>query len=623
MSECIEFQRMSTAREMRGEHADHICPIDDDARTKEVCFTSDTPETVLERARDIATTERAEAGEEALDPVPLDRSEKRDLDFSRDGVNVFKARYLKGLGERYNVDPFQHVDLAEIDGVRDAEGILDRARKSGGSGRGGGTAQFDDEAAERERRERRAGAEQARAEECDHAEDFCANGDQEACEFLREACDTDPEDLRDMEPLEPDMSGDRDGPTEEESGDIFDRLDGPEKGAYARSWGGYQAATEAMQDAAETMLAAIDNAHDAARAINGIRAGEGAGPIHFEKLEKGNAALLDLARHAARTCHECHAQHGGEPDGLDHEVAATDREDIRRFVTAGGRETSVGNPDGIGPATNEPENPPEWAAQSDVTDFGGEDAGTPDATPGGEGTETPMPVFTDSRVNYPPSAELPGFRRIEGQDTGETVEVVDRVNGGTFAADVDLEYKHDGGERYVAGMRGAPDAAPPGNSMAVATWSDPPGEWVLEATAEPEAVGRVVAQIAARVRQTAGDSAPQLAGMEAATDQPPIPRDLDPAGDPDVLEREQQRTLGGGRTDPQATFAAMPDEPDGEAEIEQEAASEFGVDDRSDPSRGAADATETEEQTLGESTGGFDAREGGQGGFDDFEEEDT
>lgn len=886
---------MSTARDFRGRYPDHLCPVDDDARTKTVCFVSDTPEHIIEEARDVATTEQAEAEEESLDPVELSGADKRRLDFSREGVNVPKARYLKSLGERYSVDPFDHVDLAEIDAVRDAEPILERARRSGGTNRGGGTARFDDEAAARERRERRAGAEQARSEECNHAEDHCANGDPEACEFLQEVCGLSEEEVADMADLEPDMRADPDDPSEGEAGDLFDRLDGPSKGAYARSWGGYQAATEAIQEAVEQAVAGLDDAHDAARAINGIRAEEGADPIHFERLEQANAAMLDLLRHAARTCHECHAQHGEEPDGLDHEVAATGREDIRRFVTAGGRETSVGNPDGIGPATNEPEEPPEWAAQADISDFGAEEGDMSDDTPtpdgddsapgadewtvyngslpdgivqayhgrsgglarstfvivhrmgnspytvtrtrmgegerfteavesgrviGGGQTETdaidtaidhmhenppveqddppdladmatvaeeepPIPrdlelrdepgemsdrsimaaALRDEAQQYegdhPPTArrytnaaqvvesdgwrglsetgrnllvdalagmisaanrnnrpdlerrarealaevegddtpavadmetvaaeeppipreldrgattadatpreerfgtpdfeqvkpsisrkprfttiryprEIPMFERVDTVIDAETVDVMDLDAGSTYPAQVDLVWRHTDPDSsadvfHVAAMRGAPESAPPRHGWTVATWGGGRDEWIKQATAEAEALPQVVAQVAASAREMLTDSGPQLVGMETvAEEEPPLPREMtveqemffadrDDDGDPqDVIEREQQRTLGGGRTDPQATFAGVPDEPGGASEVEEEAASEFGVDDRSEAGRGADDAPETEERTLGEATGGFDAREAGQGGFDDFEED--
>jgi len=109
---------------------------------------------------------------------------------------VVGARYLKGLGEEYGVDPFQHVDLAEIDGVNDARPLLESARRSGSSR--GDQANYDDSAVEREERQRRRTAEQYASQECENAVDYCEDGDKGACDFLVEECGLDREEAEQM-----------------------------------------------------------------------------------------------------------------------------------------------------------------------------------------------------------------------------------------------------------------------------------------------------------------------------------------------------------------------------------------------------------------------------------------
>ena len=332
----VEFEHMATADSFREDYPEHLCP-DDDARTKTVTFVSGTPDRVLEEAEAAAISEAAETEGGLSGAADLTRKDRRALDFARDGVNVPKARWVKALAQEYGVDPWQHVDLAEIDHAEDARPMFESARRTGGTNRGGG-AQYDDEATERERRDRRSGAEKHVSEGCDHAEGHCRNGDPAACEYLESECGVPPERVDQL--LSPPESAPPESPSEgtpEVDPEAAD-LSGEALGALKRSWGGYNAAVDDLRAAVETIEAALEDANGAARAINGIRAEAGQPPIHFDSLEGANAALLDAVRMASATCHECHADHSEH----DHDVTAGDGEDLRAFIREGGAGTPVG-----------------------------------------------------------------------------------------------------------------------------------------------------------------------------------------------------------------------------------------------------------------------------------------
>ncbi|WP_153952308.1 hypothetical protein [Halosegnis longus] len=358
MSEAVEFGDKSDADRFREERPAYICPIDDDKRTRTVHFTSDTPADVLEQARTVA--EAGFADREAREAKPgnreLTESEKRGLDFSRDGVSYVKAKALANVAEEYGVNAFEHVDVAEVDTADDARPIFERARRSGGTGRGGGTAQYDDEAAEREDREQRKRGERQEQAGCDHARDFCQSGDSEACEYLQERCGLSEDEATSLL-AEREPAGEEAADASESEpwipGEKWADLSGSERGAVSRAAGGYHGATDTMRRSLAEFTAAFKQAQAAAKAINGLRAGVDEGPLHFSELEDANAALLDAARMAAEHCHECHADHADH----DHDVTEGGTEDLRRFVRAGGEATPVGLQDGIGPARSPAEHP--------------------------------------------------------------------------------------------------------------------------------------------------------------------------------------------------------------------------------------------------------------------------
>lgn len=284
----IEFSSKAAADHHREEFGEHLCS-QDDRRLKTVTFTDGTPEGVIEGAEAAATSEQAAAEEQAIEEVALTDQEKRRLDFSRDGVNVLKARYLKGLGDQYGLDPFEHVDLAEIDKVSDARPILDRARKTGGIDRGGG-AEYDDEAAEREEREQRKQAEKQMAEGCDHARDHCRHGEPEACEYLTESCGYEEEDVDQLLGHADTRALDAEEPEQTElvtvgegSSDQME-VTPAQAGALRRSWQGYKGAIGDLDHALQTARTAVVDARQAFKAINAIRRANDQADLHPDRL---------------------------------------------------------------------------------------------------------------------------------------------------------------------------------------------------------------------------------------------------------------------------------------------------------------------------------------------------
>ena len=364
MSEAVEFGTKADADGYRQQLDKFVCPVDDDKRTRTVHFTSDIPDDLLDDVQSAAEAGKAEveAAESTAGKRELTESEKRGLDFTRDGVSYVKAKALANVADEYDVDAFEHVDVAEVDAADDARAIFERARRSGGTGRGGGTAQYDDEAAEREDRQQRQRGERQAGEACNHARGKCRSGESEACEYLQERCGLSEEEATTLL-AEREASG-PEAETASESEpwippEKWDDLSGSERGAVSKAAGGYHGATDQMRASLATFTEAFEQAQAAAKALNGLRASVGEGPLHFDALEAANAALLDAVRHSARRCAECHADHGDadHSEHAPHDVTDGDREDLRAFIAAGGQATPVGNPDGISPARERAEHP--------------------------------------------------------------------------------------------------------------------------------------------------------------------------------------------------------------------------------------------------------------------------
>ncbi|UXF51018.1 MAG: hypothetical protein HQRvContig05_8 [Haloquadratum phage sp.] len=329
MSERVEFGSREAANRARDRYDEYLCPIDDDRRFKTVAFVSDTPESLLQQIEAEASEDRA-VGNQRSNTVELtdrERDKIGDLDgFDRTTTTMSWAS-AKGVFEREGLgDQFRDAIGYLTDYDDPAEGAEQYVREYQEGGSGGGSRDVGEEDITGRQREARAAARE-QEEGCDHAHDVCRHGDPQACEFLTDACGFDEDEVDEILGAEDDAG---DAPPDE--------IEGKAAGALSRSWGGYRGAIAELGDALDRVEEAWENATDAADAINGIRARHGQDEMHFDALEVANADLLDLVRHAAADCEECHADHSDH----DHAVTEDDRETLGEFVESGAASTPVG-----------------------------------------------------------------------------------------------------------------------------------------------------------------------------------------------------------------------------------------------------------------------------------------
>ena len=331
MTERIEYGTKDAADRAREQHEEWLCS-EDDRRLKTVAYSSDTPDEVLDAERLEATDGRAER-EGGAGQVPLTDAERDRLDYSQPRANEAHARSVKGIAQAEGVEDWTSYYDGTLTVDEHREVMADAATESGKR------TDSDETADEKAGRAARA----AQSNRCDHARGHCLNGDPEACEFLTETCQMSMDEVmnevlarqepeRRPEPERPDGPRDQPEPTE---------LTGKQKGALQRSWNGYQAAMADVEEALEQLARNWSQAQQAARAINAIRGTVGQTPLHFDRLEEEQAALMDLTREMAADCVECHADHGDH----GHDVTDGPREELPDAVVNGAAETPVGTSD--------------------------------------------------------------------------------------------------------------------------------------------------------------------------------------------------------------------------------------------------------------------------------------
>ena len=259
---------MQAANAFRDDYEEYICPGDDDKRRKTVALVSDAPEHVLDRAHVEAASGRSERDEGAGQAELTDAEKKRLGPFS--GNNSYrKAAAAKAIFRDEGVDDWTsyYDETLTVDEHRD---LAERAARDGGGGR---RLDAEDSADDRLGR-----AEKAMGEECDHARDHCEHGDPDACEFLTDACDYDPDEVASI-------LDDEDASGEQE-------IEGEAAGALGRAWQGYKAGIARLAAELDDAMEAKRNAEQAAAAINAIRADHGQEPIELERLEELSDRLV-------------------------------------------------------------------------------------------------------------------------------------------------------------------------------------------------------------------------------------------------------------------------------------------------------------------------------------------
>ncbi|MFA9415165.1 hypothetical protein [Natrinema sp. HArc-T2] len=181
MTERIEFGSKAAADQFRDKYTDHLCS-DDDRRLKTVAISSSAPDHVLETATIEAAAGRSERGGRG-GQADLTDHERESIDFSR--TSVPHARSVKGLMIEQGVDDW----LAYYDhtlSVDEHREVAKRATRDERGDRLDADTNVDD---------RLADLEGAQGEQCVHARDHCEDGEDEACDFLVEACGFDEDDI--------------------------------------------------------------------------------------------------------------------------------------------------------------------------------------------------------------------------------------------------------------------------------------------------------------------------------------------------------------------------------------------------------------------------------------------
>jgi len=264
MSVTVEFGSKAAADQYRDDYEEYVCPIDDDRRLKTVAFVSDTPDWLLDQARLDAEEGRAERAASA-GQAELTDAERDRIDFSKGRANVPHARAVKGIAADHGVDDWlAHYDpTLTVDEHRE---VMERA------GREGGGRRLDANEGRQAARARDAARAQ-QSSECDHAADHCEHGDPEACEFLKNACGYDDEEVASIL--------DEDG-----AGEGTEEITGKAAGALGRAWGGYKGAITRLDREIEDVVESKREAEGAAAAINAIRRDHGQEPMEFERLEE-------------------------------------------------------------------------------------------------------------------------------------------------------------------------------------------------------------------------------------------------------------------------------------------------------------------------------------------------
>lgn len=347
MTETIEFGSMPAADAARDEFADHLC-TDDDRRMKTVRFSSETPDSVLEEIQRDADASRG-GDQSGPGQAELTDREKRDIDFSE--INPLKARRAKAIFLDEGVTDWLSYFSEDLQTAAEWREKAQQAKRDQQGQR------LDAEERTEEELQARAGRATRRAdqEECDHAAGHCANGDPDACEFIREECGIDPDRVMAREdPDPPEM------PADTEDGEIT----GPALGALNRAWGGIHGAVSEAQDHLDALAEEWENAQQAARAVNEIRADHGQDELHIEVIEDLQAELTDFLRKVRADCSECHAYHGDH----DHDLTDGPREDVRDALD-GMADTPVGTA-----AEDSDGDAPEFAPEQQQTLAGNVDA---------------------------------------------------------------------------------------------------------------------------------------------------------------------------------------------------------------------------------------------------------
>lgn len=294
----IEFGNRDAANSAREEFESYLCS-DDDKRMMTVILRSDTPEGVLTRIEAKAADSRGDnIRSETIELTEQERKRIKELDGFDQTTTVANWRSAKGVFEREGMaGSFWDAIGALTDYDDPSEGAEEWTETSKQAGETAGIRDHGSEEIQEERKQAEY-AQKTLAEQCNHVEGHCRNGDLEACEFLKEECGYDDTDIEDI--LSPVEVDDREPEPQQtklvEVGEGSDSIEvTPEQaGALKRSWNGYKGAVSNMEASLSVIRESVNNAERAFAAINAIR--ESAGQEPLEEPERLNDILIALDR---------------------------------------------------------------------------------------------------------------------------------------------------------------------------------------------------------------------------------------------------------------------------------------------------------------------------------------
>jgi len=173
----VEFGQRQVANEIRG-RLEPFLGDDDSRRSKTIELQDRVPDDVVQRVREEAADSRGAEADKAGQASLTDR-ERKEIDFSKDGVNVPYARSVKGVAKAEGVEDWLQYSDFDVT-VDENRNVLQRAGREerGQSGQGRSREKTELQRGRRAKRQRRQQAEEAKAP--------AFGGNVEAAEFLRE-----------------------------------------------------------------------------------------------------------------------------------------------------------------------------------------------------------------------------------------------------------------------------------------------------------------------------------------------------------------------------------------------------------------------------------------------------
>jgi len=173
----VKFGRKPVATNIR-DRVEPFLADDDDGRELTLKLKEDAPDAIVQRVQEEAADTRQAEAQKAGQAELTDR-ERKEIDFTKDGVNVPFARSVKGIAENKGVEDW--IQFADFTlGVDENRRQLKDAARQGGGDRGRGQTDEQRGLQKTQQSKRR------RREQAESAKGPAFGGDAEAAEFLRE-----------------------------------------------------------------------------------------------------------------------------------------------------------------------------------------------------------------------------------------------------------------------------------------------------------------------------------------------------------------------------------------------------------------------------------------------------